>query len=78
MTDVNVEYRHLGSFAFVRLQVRGCEPLPVGETGEAKVKGSKAGGGSPNLAWSAAEEGWGYRPGWCEARTLELRQGLAP
>ena len=55
-------------------------PLPVGETGEVKRKGSMKGGGSPGLhkpMLFMGAEGWGY-PSSGRSFTLALRQGQRP
>ncbi len=55
-------------------------PLPVGETGEVKRKGSMKGGESPNLhkpMLFMGAEGWGY-PSSRQSFTLALRQGQRP
>lgn len=52
--------------------------MAVAETGEARRKGARRGGGSPGLHESEAKEGRGHPPGGLNAFTLAVRQGLAP
>src|SRR5713226_10136614 len=62
-----------GSFSlcsWVKAQ-RCAATLPVGETGGARCKGGRDGGGSPGLhkprTWVRGAEGWGDRPGRASA-----------
>src|SRR5258707_13317596 len=62
-----------GSFSlcsWVKAQ-RCAATLPVGETGGARCKGGRDGGGSPGLhkprTWVRGAEGWGARPGRASA-----------
>ena len=56
-------------------------PVPLGESGEARRKGARRGGGSPGLhaakPLGVAEEGWGY-PTWRAKPSLAPRQGRRP
>lgn len=77
VAEVNVESRHLGSFALAI--GRGCEPLPVGETGagKAQVQQGRRAITQPGMELSGERLG---TPVWMarNARTLALRQGLDP
>src|SRR5216684_3974838 len=72
-----------GSFSlssWVKAQ-RCAATLPVGETGGARCKGGRDGGGSPGLhkprTWVRGAEGWGDRPGRASAIPCAAR-GAAP
>src|SRR6266436_1323231 len=73
-----------GSFslwAWVKAQ-RCAATLPVGETGGARCKGGRDGGGSPGLhkprTWVRGAEGWGDRPGRASAIPGAAGGGSAP
>src|SRR5882757_4819092 len=63
-------HRSFSLCGWVKAQ-RCAATLPVGETGGARCKGGRDGGGSPGLhkprTWVRGAEGWGDRPGRASA-----------